>query len=35
MRQSIKACRYARNDVVALCGLLGIAKMGQKYQEKV
>lgn len=35
MCQSIKACCYARNDVVALCGLLGIAKMGQKYQEKV
>lgn len=35
MCQSIKACCYARNDAMALCGLLGIAKMGQKYQEKV
>lgn len=35
MSQSIKAGCYARNDVVALCGLLGISKMGQKYQEKV
>lgn len=33
--QWIKACCYARNGVMALCGLLGIAKMVQKYQEEV
>lgn len=32
---SIKACCYARSDAVALCGLVGIAKIGQKYQKKV
>jgi len=32
---SIKACCYVRNDAVALFSLVGIAKMGRKYQQKV